>query len=501
MPEETFHYDVLVVGTGNAACSAALSALEKTPRVGMLEKAPRRDRGGNSALTVLMRFAFNGIDDLRPLIRNFSEAEMRPLLDGLPHRTEAELWDEIMRVTNNQSDQQMLQVHVTESLKTVHWLAGKGHDWSPATIRDDNVVTMNGGGPGLQKRNFAILEQAGVSFHYETAATALIQDQQGRVTGVRALTPAGFATFTAKSVVLACGSFEANPEMRARYLGPGWDMIRLRGVPFNTGDGLRMALDIGAMPHGSWTTCHASPQDINLPVFTVPSAHSLRDSLTRYMYPWGIMVNTRGERFVDEASDTRGRTYAAMGRSILFQPGGIAFQILDAKIRKMNLYTPNYEKATAAKASTLEKLAEELELDAAKLVTTIREFNAAVQPGKYNPDRHQLDGKCTAGINPPKSNYALEIDEPPFEAFPVRCGMTFAFGGLKIDPKTAQVQHVAGRPIGGLYAAGEMAGGLWVGNYASGSGMMAGATFGRIAGAHAAGAALRLSRLQSSGTR
>ena len=490
MTDESGHYDVLIVGTGNAACSAALAALEKTGRVGMLEKASQRDRGGNSALTVLMRFAFNGIEDLRPLVRNLSEAEMRPLLEGLPHRTEAELWDEIMRVTTNQSDQDMLQVHVTESLKTMHWLAGKGHDWSPATIRDDNVVTMNGGGAGLQKRNFATLEKAGVAFHYQTAATELVQDQKGRVTGVRALTPGGYATFTAKSVVLACGSFESNPEMRARYLGPGWDMVRLRGVPFNTGDGLRMAMDIGAMPHGSWSTCHASPQDIDLPVFTVPSAHSLRDSLTRYMYPWGIMVNSNAERFVDEAWDTRGRTYAAMGRAILDQSGGIAFQILDAKIRNMNLYTPNYDKATTAKADTLEMLAGELDLNVPKFVKTVTEFNAAVQPGKYNPDRHQLDGKRTAGIYPPKSNYALEIDEPPFEAFPVRCGLTFTFGGLKIDPKTAQVQHVAGRPIPGLYAAGEMAGGLWVSNYASGSGMMAGATFGRIAGAHAAIAAL-----------
>jgi tricarballylate dehydrogenase len=489
LADGTYHYDVLVVGTGNAACSAALAALEKTPSVGMLEKASRRDRGGNSALTVLMRFAFNGAEDLRPLVRNYSDDEMRPLLEGLPHRTEAELWDEIMRVTDNQSDQEMLQVHVTESLKTMHWLASKGHDWSPATIRDDNVVTMNGGGAGLQQRNFSILEEAGVVFHYGTSAVELVQDRQGRVTGVKALTPAGFATFNAKSVVLACGSFESNPEMRARYLGPGWDMIRLRGVPFNTGDGLRMAMDIGAMPHGSWTTCHASPQDINLPVFTVPSAHSLRDSLTRYMYPWGIMVNTKAERFVDEAWDTRGRTYAAMGRAILAQPSGIAFQIHDAKIRKMNLYTPNYASATTARANTLEKLADELDLDAAKFVKTVTEFNAAVQPGKYNPDRHQLDGKCTAGIYPPKSNYALEIDEPPFEAWPVRCGLTFTFGGLKIDPKTGQTQHVAGRPIAGLYAAGEMAGGLWVGNYASGSGMMAGATFGRIAGTHAAIAA------------
>jgi tricarballylate dehydrogenase len=151
----------------------------------------------------------------------------------------------------------------------------------------------------------------------------------------------------------------------------------------------------------------------------------------------------------------------------------------------MNLYTSNYKKATTAQADTLEKLAAELDLPVETFVKTVREFNAAVQPGKYNPDRHQLDGKCTKGIYPPKSNYALEIDEAPFEAWAVRCGITFTFGGLKIDPGTAQVQHVAGRPIPGLYAAGEMVGGLFVGGYASGSGMMAGATFGRIAGTHA----------------
>ena len=438
MADEVFHYDVLVVGGGNAACCAAFAALEKTPRVGIIEKSTLRDRGGNSAMTGHIRFAFNGIEDLRPLVRGMSDDELRKLLDcGLPHRTADEMWDELMRATNNQSDQEMLQVHVTESLNTVQWLASKGHDWVQATATNDNVLTMNGGGAGLQKRSFQFLETAGVKFHYETAAMELIQDNQGRVTGVRALTPKGYATFNAKAIVLACGGFEANPEMRARYLGPNWDTIHVRGVPFNTGDGLRMAMDIGAMPHGSWTTCHASPQDINLPKFTVPSVHVHKDSLNRYMYPYGIMVNIKGERFVDEVSDTRGRTYASMGRAILAQPGGIAFQILDAKPRKMNLYTSNYSKATTAKADTLEKLAVELDLNPASLVKTVREFNAAVQPGKYNPDRHILDGKCTAGISPPKSNYALEIDEPPFEAWPVRCGITFTFGGLKIDPQTA----------------------------------------------------------------
>ena len=253
MEDPVFNYDVLIVGAGNAACCAAHAAIEKKARVGILEKASRANRGGNSALTGHMRFVFNGIEDVRPLVRNITDEELHAVLERLPHRTEAEHWDEVMQVTNNQSDQEMLQVHVSESLNTVQWLAGKGHDWVPAggfKMPSDNVLMMNGGGYGLQQRNFAILERAGAEFHYETAAMELVQDRSGCVTGMRALTPSGFATFMAKAIVLACGSFESNPEMRARYLGPGWDMVRLRGVPFNTGDGLRMAMHIGAMPPG-----------------------------------------------------------------------------------------------------------------------------------------------------------------------------------------------------------------------------------------------------------
>jgi tricarballylate dehydrogenase len=405
------------------------------------------------------------------------------------------VWDEVMDVTDNQSDQNMLEVHVSESLNTVQWLASKGHDWVPAggfNMPSDNILLMNGGGYGLQQRNFKLLEEGGAAVHYETAATDLIQDQKGNVVGVRALTPAGFATFHARSIVLACGSFEANPEMRARYLGPGWDMVHIRGVPFNTGDGLRMAMNIGAMPHGSWSTCHASPQDVAMPPCTIPISYTTKRSYARYMYPYSIMVNMNGERFIDEGEDLRGRTYAKTGRAILAQPGGVAFQILDAKARRMELYPTNYETATRVKADTLEKLADNLGIvNVENFIKTVREFNGAIQPGEFNPDRHRLDGKHTAGITPRKSNYSMSIEEPPFEGFPVRCGMTFTYGGLRIDPRSGQVQHVAGRPIGGLYAAGEMAGGLWVGNYASGSGMMAGATFGRIAGTGAATAALQ----------
>ena len=489
MQTESQFYDVLIVGAGNAACCAAFAALDQKAKVGIIEKAPKRDRGGNSALTAHMRFVYNGIDDLRPLVKNMSEAELQKQIDRLPHRTQAEVWEEFMRVTDNQVDVPMLEVHVAESLNTVHWLASKGHDWVPTGNVGDNILLMNGGGYGLQQRNFALLEKAGVSFHYETAATSLIQDATGRVVGVRALTPTGFTEFRAKAIVLACGGFESNAEMRARYLGKGWDTVKVRGVPFNTGDGLRMALDIGALPHGSWTSCHASPQDMSMSDSVLPSVYAVGastvDETNRYMYPYSIMVNVHGERFIDEASDTRGKTYAKMGGAILLQPGGIAFQIMDSKIRNRNLYFQSYNHATTAKANTLEEIAEELGIDAAKLVKTVSDYNAAVQPGEFKPDRLRLDGKGTAGLNPPKSNYAITIDEPPFEAWPVRCGITFTYGGLKIDPKTAQVQHVAGRPIAGLYAAGEIVGGLFIGNYPSGSGMMAGAVFGRQAGIHA----------------
>ncbi len=490
---DEFAYDVLVVGLGSAACCAAMAAQDRKVRVGILEKAPKGERGGNSTLTAHMRFPYNSVEDFRPLMKNVSDKELYEIGELLPTRTEAELWDELMRVTQNQSDQEMLQIHVTEALKTVHWLADKGHDWVPSygNRYGGNVVWMNGGGFGLQQRNFSYLERDGASFHYETAATELLQDDQGRVTGVRALTPNGFVNFRAKAVVLACGGFEGNAEMRARYLGPRWDSARIRGVPYNTGDGLRMALDIGAMPYGSWTTCHASPQDFEMPPFQLPSRFAGGSGeWSRYSYPYSVMVNNRGARFVDEADDIQALTYAKMGRAILAQPGGIAFEVFDAKARKHNLVPEeNYQNATGGISDTLEGLAEVLDIDAATFVETVKRFNAAIQPGPFVPNPFKPDGKHTADIDPRKSNFAISIEEPPFEAFAVRCGVTFTFGGLKVNPKTGQAQHVAGRPIPGLYAAGEMVGGLFHGNYASGSGMMAGATFGRIAGTHAAEAA------------
>ena len=485
-------YDVLVVGAGNAALCAAMAALENGASVCIIEKAPKGERGGNSMFTGHMRFAYNSVDELVPLMKNPTEDELERIKQTLPALTQDDLTDQIMRVTDYRSDQEMLAVHVAESYKTVRWLASKGHSWVPNFgPRAQFVLSMDGGGHGLQERSFRIVEQGGAVIHYETSATEILQDDKGTVIGVRALGPDGYKDFYARSTVLACGGFEGNAEMRARYLGPNWDTVHMRGVPFNTGDGIRMALDIGAMPHGSFTTCHASPQDFELPQYKLPSAIGKgAEHQSRYMYAFAIMVNNKGQRFVDEADDLRSLTYAKMGRSIITQPGGMAFQIMDAKVRATGLMPPSYDKASGAKSESLEKLAEIMGIDPQGLLKTVRDFNAAIPKDKQaQPSAYHLDGVGTEGLAIPKSNFAMTIDKPPFEAYIVRAGITFTFGGLKVEASTGQVQHVARSPIKGLFAAGELVGGLFHGSYASGSGMMAGANWGRISGTSAAKAA------------
>lgn len=489
---DPFQYDVLIVGGGNAGLCAAMSAMELGVTVGILEKAPRAQRGGNSTLTSHMRFAFDSVEDLIPLMDEPSDQMIKDMADKLPGRPQADLWDEIMRATEGQSDQDLVHIHVRESYNTIRWLRSKGNSWisNSGDPTAGDLIVMNGGGFGLQDHNFNFVESHGARVHYDTSAFELIQDSRGRVTGVTALGPDGILNIYGKAVVLASGGFEGNAAMRARYLGAKWDTVKMRGVPYNTGEGLEMALDIGAMPYGSWSSCHASPQDMNRPTYSLPSSQSMGGrEWNRYAYPFGILVNVNGQRFVDEGEDIRAMTYAKMGRSILTQPQGVGFQIFDAKTRRMGLLSA-YGTASGDTKGTLEELAYSLGIDPAGLTNTVAEFNGAIQPGVASPTAFRTDGISTSGITPPKSNYAISIDEPPFEGYAVCCGITFTFGGLLVEPQTAQVQHVAGRPIPGLYTAGEMLGGLWHWNYPSGSGMMSGATFGRIAGNSAAKDAL-----------
>ena len=309
---------IIVVGAGNAALSAAVAARERGVDVVVLEKAPRQHRGGNSALTVHMRFPYDGMEELTPLLSGTPSADLRRMADRISRYTRADYYADIMTVTEGKSDPELAEVLVSQAAPSVRWMSSYGHTWVPtyANPVSANVVSFNGGGYGLQEQWFRTAERLGVSVHYNTSAIGLLQDSQGRVTGVRTKTMQGYCNFYGRAVVLACGSFESNPKMRARHLGPDWKKVKLRGVPYNTGDGLTMGLESGALPYGSWSSCHASPQDQNRPAFDVPGPDIRGDFWSRYSYPFGIMVNLNGQRFIDEGETWRGLTYAKIGRAI-----------------------------------------------------------------------------------------------------------------------------------------------------------------------------------------
>ncbi len=326
----------------------------------------------------------------------------------------------------------------------------------------------------------------GIEIFYETRAVSLIYDGE-RVLGVNAKREGKLLEFRARAVVLACGGFEANPEWRTRYLGPGWELAKVRGTRFNVGEGLRMALDIGACAYGNWSGRHAVSWERYAPEF---GNLNIPESSYRHSYPMSIMINADGKRFVDEGAEFYNYTYAKYGAEVLKQPAQFAYQVFDAKVKP--LLRPEYgdKNVTRVTANTLEELAAKLEgVNAEGFLKTVREFNAAVRTDV--PFNHAIkDGRGTTGIEPPKSNWANPLDTPPFEAYAVTCGITFTFGGLRVDPQTAQVLDVNFHPIPGLYTAGEMVGGIFYFNYAAGTGLVSGTVFGRIAGT-AAGLAAR----------
>jgi tricarballylate dehydrogenase len=306
------------------------------------------------------------------------------------------------------------------------------------------------------------------------------------VEGVRAQRLGKVAEFRARSVVLACGGFEANPEWRTRYLGPGWELAKVRGTRFNVGDGLRMALEIGAAPYGNWSGCHATGWDRYAPEF---GDINVGDQFQKHSYIFGLLINADGKRFVDEGIDFHSFTYAKYGGEVLMQPGQFAWQVFDAKVKDLLRSEYRIKFVTRVSANTLEELAPRLEgVNAEQFLKTVREYNAAVRKDVAF-DHTIKDGKCTVGIEPPKSNWAQPLDTPPFAAYATTCGITFTFGGLRIAKDSGQVLDVNFHPIPGLYCAGEMVGGLFYFNYPSGTGLVSGAVFGRLAGSSAASAA------------
>lgn len=485
-------YDVIVVGAGNAALAAAVSAREQgSGRVLALEKAPRTLRGGNTHYSGgLLRIAFDRPDDLRALVPD-AEREVAGFYAGVepyPHRL---FMADLLRVTDGRTDPELAEALIGRSYDTACWMARKGIEMEPAVslsaVRVGDTIKWSPGavirarheGVGLSAMWFRVAERDGVEIRYDTAVVRLLQDRRGHVTGVGVQGPDGFAEVSAKAVVLGCGGFEANPEWRARYLGRPWDHAKVRGTRYNTGDGLRMAIELGALPHGQWTGCHSTPIDADAPPH---GDRKLTDKTNRLSYPYGVLVNTRGLRFFDEGEDFQFYTYAKLGGIILNELGGIGWQIFDAKVT--HLLEGRYKTGTPLQADTLEALADKLPLDRAACRRTLEAYNAAVTGGRFDPTAR--DGLATRGLPLPKSNWAQRLDAPPFLAYPVTGGITFTFGGVRVNDR-AQVLSTSWTPIPGLYACGEMVGGLFHGNYPGGTGLMSGAVFGRLSGAQAAG--------------
>jgi len=484
--------DVVVVGAGNAALCSALAAADSGGAIRVLEFAPIEARGGNSAFTGgAMRVPFQGTTDLLELMPDLSQEDQDVADFGT--YSEEQFFKDMARVTESRADPDLVEVLVTKSFPTLCWMRENGVRFQPSYGRQafkidgkfrfwgGLAVEINGGGPGLIDQLMAAVERRNVEIQYESRAIELLYDGNA-VRGVKVRRRGETYDVPAAAVVLASGGFEANREWRTRYLGPGWDLAKVRGTRFNLGDGIRMALDIGASSAGHWSGCHAVAWDMNSPEF---GDLAVGDGFQKHSYPLGIMVNAHGQRFVDEGADFRNFTYAKYGRRILEQPGHFAWQIFDSKVSELLRSEYRIRQVTTVKANTLQELASGLDgVDGPEFLNTVAEFNACVDHNvEFNPN--VKDGRSTLGLDPPKSNWATTISEPPFEAYMVTCGITFTFGGLRIDP-AARVLDDFGKPIPGLYAAGELVGDLFYFNYPGGTGLTSGAVFGRLAGTGAA---------------
>lgn len=488
---DAVQYDVIVVGAGNAALAAAVSAKESgATRVAVLEKADEASRGGNTRYTGgLLRFAYETVDqilDVCPSARN-----LKGFMEGIETYGAKVLHADLDRMSGGRMDKELTNVLISKSYETVKWMVGHGHHLEPAVslsgvMVDGKIKWPKGAvirteheGVGLSAHWFERAKQLGCEVFFEHAALSLLQDDSGRVIGVKVSTPEGYKSMRARGVILACGGFEANAAMRGQYLGKPWDSAKVRGTKHNQGDGHKMAMAIGAMPVGQWTGCHATPIMANAADY---GDLALTDRTNRLSYHYGVMLNREGVRFVDEGADFNMFTYAKYGRLILDQTASEAYQIFDQKV--IHLLEQRYDTSEPVVADTLEALVEKLPVNKEAAKKTLAAYNASARTDKsFNPGI--LDGVATKDLSLPKSNWGLKLDKGPFVCYPCTGGITFSFGGLKID-KEARVLDTAFRPIPGLYAAGEMVGNLFHDNYPAGTGLVSGAVFGRIAGNSAA---------------
>ncbi len=487
---------VIVVGSGNAALCAGIAALEKGAEVLIVEKADEQEAGGNSRYTAgAMRFVYNANEELEPLL--LKPADERIARTEFGQYTREKFQEDLL----NFNDGRPLSLHqhilIDNSYDTLWWLSEHNIKFEPIysrqTFEKDGKYIFWGGltleakgeGVGLIAAELEEFLRLGGSIRYETSGKDLIVEQ-GKVIGLRCETPDGLAELTADAVILGCGGFEANPVLRQKYMGEQWVQAKVRGTRHNMGRGIEMALEIGAQMHGLLDGCHATPMDLNMPNYgnlEIPFIE--RKHYRKICYFLGVMLNARGERFEDEGVNFRNYTYAQFGRSLLKQPQGFAWQIFDQKVEHLLYSEYRFWDASFVEADTLEELVEKLDgVDAQQALRSLRAYNEAVDT-ETPFDPTVLDGKRTHGLQPDKTNWANTLDTPPFKAYPVTCGITFTYAGLKVDEQAAVLAE-SDEPIPGLYACGELVGGVFYNGYPGGSGLTSGAVFGRLAGYSAA---------------
>ncbi|WP_111720212.1 FAD-dependent tricarballylate dehydrogenase TcuA [Homoserinimonas sp. OAct 916] len=486
---------VVIVGAGNAALSAALSAHENGAEVLILEAAPIELRGGNSRFSNgSFRFAHGGLypdapDDVGRLLTPESLVDSERVAIS-PYSAD-EFEHDVLSTSQYRSNREELGSLVDHSYDAMEWLKGYGVEWelnlgfsnfSSATVTDPLVmepgacVASKGSGEGLMAAEFAAVERLGIEVWYNAVFQDFLIDE-GAVRGVTVLLD-GILTEVSGVVILACGGFESNPEMRRKYLGEGWDLVAVRGTPFNTGAGLVKALDAGALAGGHWGGSHAVPTDADIPL--IGDLEKSRSS-ERYAYHNGILVNSAGHRFIDEGEDSFLMTYTKVGAAICGQPGSFAYQIFDAEQRR-NLHHHYDSHGTPIEADDIGSLARKLGIPEAALEKTVSEFNAACANGT---DRLNGAGQATTGLYPAKSNWAWPLQAGPFVAYKVTGGITFTYGGLVTDTRM-NVLQLGGRPMPNLFAVGEIVGGLFYHDYPAAAGLTRGTVCGRIAGKAAA---------------
>ena len=453
-------YDIAVIGGGNAALSAALTAREAGASVIVLEHAPRSMRGGNSRHTRNLRAMHTGPTSV------LTEAYL-----------EDEYWDDLLRVTAGNTDEHLARMTIRLTQEALPFLERCGVRFQPSLTGTLNLSRTNafflGGGKALLNSVYAAAERAGVDVLYDTEVQALELDD-GFVRRL-VVNCHGFPTeINARAIVAASGGFQANIEWLKQGWGPAADNFLIRGTPYAKGRVLRSLLDQGVAPVGDPTQCHAVAIDGRAPKFDGGIATRL-DCI-----PFSVVVNRHAERFYDEGEDVWPKRYAIWGRLVAQQPDQVAYSIIDS--RSERLFMPSI--FPAIKADTIEDLAEKLGLDGPALAATIARFNAACVPGAFDSSR--LDGVHTDGIAPAKTNWARPIEAPPFIGYPLRPGITFTYLGVKVNER-AQVIMENGRPAANLFASGEiMAGSILGRGYLAGFGMAIGTVFGRIAGREAA---------------